>query len=80
MFRSKKKEQVYGEYPCVDYINNALRYLLKNDVPYSSNRIGAISELCYCISKADGYFYKDVAKRLTETGLCPFEIDGRTRK
>lgn len=67
-----KKRNKYGEYPCNDYLNNALRCLLKDDNPRRPVIANAISEICYCISKADGHFADDVAKRLAETGLCPF--------
>jgi hypothetical protein len=65
----KKKTNPYGEYPCVDYLNNALRSLLNDEHPNTF----AISEICYCILKADGKFHGDVAHELAMKGLCPFE-------
>ena len=67
----KKTDKKYGQYPCNDYLNNALRFLLGEE-QYTPRIINAISEICYCISKAGGRYYDDVAKKLAETGLCPF--------
>ncbi len=69
-----KKKNIYGEYPCSDYINNALRFLLESDDPHHLLIANAIGELCYCISKANGYYHDDVARKLAETGLCPYTI------
>lgn len=66
------KKNRYGKYPCNDYLNNALRFLLKNENPHQPLIANAIAEICYCIGKADGHFADDVAKKLAETGLCPF--------
>lgn len=65
-----KTDKKYGQYPCNDYLNNALRDLL-NDNP---NTKEAISEICYCISKGDGYFCDDVKEKLIRTELCPYPI------
>lgn len=70
LFKTKNKQ--YGEYPCNDYLNNALRALLKDENQYRPNIASAIGEICYCIMKADGQYADDVAKRLAETGLCPY--------
>ena len=66
-----KKKNHYGEYPCVDYLNNALRCLLKIE---SSNTLvdNAIAEICYCINSAQGKYHDDVAMKLAETGKCPY--------
>lgn len=66
-----KHKNPYGEYPCNDYLNNALRALLADD-PCRPTVANAIGEICYCIMKADGKYADDVAKRLAETGLCPY--------
>jgi len=52
----------YGEYPCIDYLNNALRYLLEDEKP----NVNAINEIVYCIKKAKGRIYADVSKKLNE--------------
>ena len=75
MFKRKKKE-VYGEYPCNDYLNNALRFLL-DEKPDTKE---AISEICYCISKGNGYFCDDVKEKLVRTGLCPYQIESEVAK
>lgn len=68
----KQHKNQYGEYPCNDYLNNALRSLLMDDDPHRPTVANAIGEICYCIMKADGKYADDVAKRLAETGLCPY--------
>lgn len=70
MFKQKKNQ--FGEYPCNDYLNNALRALLSDENPRRPAVANAISEICYCIMKADGKYADDVTKKLAETGLCPF--------
>lgn len=67
----KKTDEQYRQYPCDAYLNNALRYLLR-EVEYTPGIRNAISEICYCISKAGGQYHDDVAKKLAETGLCPY--------
>ena len=67
--KKQPKEAVYGEYPCNDYLNNALRFLMQDDEPNK----GAVHEICYCISKANGRFADDVKSELTARGLLPWE-------
>ena len=67
----KKKKSPYGEYPCVDYLNNALRALLKieSEDPLVDT---AIAEICLCIDVEKGRYHDDVARKLAETGKCPY--------
>ena len=67
----KRNRQV--EERCSDCLNNALRLLLKDEDPHKPIIANAISEICHCISKARFGFDDDVAKRLAETGLCPYK-------
>ena len=52
----KKKNAVFGRYPCCDLVNNAIRFILqgKTDV--------AIDSLLRAIFTADGYIHKDLAE------------------
>ena len=60
-----KKNNLFGKYPCNDYLNNALRFLLRNN---DGDRELAIEEIVYAIRKADGYLYDDV--KATLEGEC----------
>lgn len=73
--KNKHDNYKYGNYPCNDYLNNALRFLLCDDDPHRPAVAHAISEICYCIQRADGKFADDVAEKLKETGLCPYSLD-----
>lgn len=72
----KKTDEEYGQYPCVDYLNNALRLLLGEE-QYTPRMINAISEICFCIHRAGGRYHDDVAKKLAETGFIPVYRNGR---
>lgn len=63
-YRRAIKNECFDEYPCIDYLNNALRHLLK--APKSHDVDSAISEIVYCICKANGEFYQDVFNKLCE--------------
>ena len=63
IFRRKKKEKTYGEFPCDVYLNNAIRFICEGKYD------NAISEICYCISKADGIFYDNVKKMIAEKNI-----------
>lgn len=52
--RTKKRDAIFGRYPCCDLINNAIRLILEG---YSDD---AIAELVTAIQKADGYFHADI--------------------
>ncbi len=71
-----KTDKEYGQYPCNDYLNNALRDLL-NDNP---NTKEAISEICWCIRKGNGYFCDDVKEKLIKMGLCPYSIESEVEE
>lgn len=62
-FRRKKKEKTYGEFPCDMYLNNAIRFICEGKYD------GAIKEICYCISKANGRFYDGVKKMIVEKNI-----------
>lgn len=57
----KKKPCLFGKYPCNDYLNNALRFLLRNGV---GDRELAMEEIINAIHKADGYLCDDVAEKI----------------
>ena len=61
-YRRAIKDECFGEYPCADYLNNALRHLLK--VEKNREVDCAISEIIHCLSKANGYYYDDIAQTL----------------
>ena len=58
MVRIKKQNAIFGRYPCCDLLNCALRFLLDGK-PEEAQK-----DIVHAISKAGGYFYKDVAERL----------------
>ena len=57
---TKKKNAVFGRYPCCDLVNNAIRFILqgKSDI--------AIEELLQAIWKANGYLHKDIEDKVVE--------------
>lgn len=57
---TKKKNDVFGRYPCCDLINNAIRFIIdgKYDI--------AIEELVQTIWKSDGYFHEDIVDKVDE--------------
>lgn len=50
----KRRNAVFGRYPCCDLVNNAIRHILHGD------NDSAIEELLQAIIKADGYFHEDL--------------------
>lgn len=54
---TRKKNAIWGRYPCCDMVNNAIRLILdgKSDI--------AVAELLSAISKADGYVHEDIAQK-----------------
>ena len=60
MLKIKKQNARFGRYPSNNMLNNALRYLLREDVDIE----GAIQEIVYAIEKADGYITNDVEVEL----------------
>lgn len=57
---AKKKNAVFGRYPCCDLVNNAIRFIIdgKSD--------SAIEELLQAIWKANGYLHEDIADKVDE--------------
>ena len=54
----KKKNALFGRYPCCDMVNNAIRDILNGDTD------AAVEELLQAIWKADGYLHKDIADKV----------------
>lgn len=54
---TKKKNAIWGRYPCCDFVNNAIRFILSGDTDR------AISELLTAITKAGGYVHKDIEEK-----------------
>ena len=54
--KSKREDRRMGEYPCIDYVNNAMRYLM-HDPPLVEV---ALEELYWAVTKSGGRFYDDV--------------------
>lgn len=52
---TRKKNAIFGRYPCCDLVNNAIRDIL------DGNPDSAISELLTAITKAGGYVHEDIA-------------------
>ena len=48
---TKKKDTLFGKYPCCDMVNNAIRFMLKGNTDM------AIEELLQAIWKAEGYLH-----------------------
>lgn len=59
--RTKKKNAVFGRYPCCDLINNAIRYIL------NGNTDSAIEELLQAIWKSGGYLHEDLKTKVNES-------------
>ena len=57
---TKKKNAVFGRYPCCDMVNNAIRDILNN------KQDSAIEELLQTIWKADGYLHEDLKEKVEE--------------
>ena len=53
---TKKKNAVFGRYPCCDMVNNAIRYIL------NGHNEDAVEELLQVIQKANGYLHEDLEK------------------
>ena len=58
--RTKKKDAIFGRYPCCDLVNNAIRCIMDGQTD------SAIEELYQAIGKADGYLHEDIADRVYE--------------
>ena len=57
---TKKRNAVFGRYPCCDMINNAIRFILNGEADC------AIEELLQAIWKSDGYVHDDIVCRVNE--------------
>ena len=57
---TKKKDTLFGKYPCCDMVNNAIRFMLKGNTDM------AIEELLQAIWKAEGYLHQDLKEEVTE--------------
>ena len=51
-----KKNNIFGEYPCVDYLHNALLF-----ISYGNSE-SAYSEICHAIMKSGGELREDERK------------------
>ena len=51
---TKKKDAVFGRYPCCDLVNNAIRFILAGKTD------AAVEELLQVIWKSGGYLYDDL--------------------
>ena len=60
MMITKKKDALFGKYPCCDMVNNAIRFILKGSTDM------AIEELLQAILKAEGYLHEDLKEEVTE--------------
>lgn len=58
---TKKRNAVFGRYPCCDMVNNAIRHILHGD------NDSAIEELLQTIWKADGYLHEDIEEDVWKT-------------
>lgn len=56
----KKKNAIFGRYPCCDMVNNAIRHIANGKAEY------AIEELYQAIQKADGYLHEDLVGTVDE--------------
>lgn len=67
--KKRKKNAFFGRYPCCDHLNNALRFLLRDD----KNVAHAIEEIYWAIIKADGYFHEDIAEKVEAANKAYWE-------
>ena len=56
----KKKNAIFGRYPCCDMVNNAIRFILNGKTD------AAVEELAQCICKSDGYLHEDLQEKVNE--------------
>ena len=57
---TKKKNAIWGRYPCCDLVNNAIADIL-NGKPDS-----AVNQLMNAIAKAGGYVYEEIEEQANE--------------
>lgn len=65
----KKRNALFGRYPCCDHLNNALRFMLTD----WKNNVYAIEEIYQAIVKAGGYFHKDIADKVEAVNKAYWE-------
>lgn len=58
--KTKKKNAIFGKYPCCDHVNNAIRFVLDGKTD------AAVEELVQCIYKSGGYLYEDLQEKVNE--------------
>ena len=56
----KKKNAVFGRYPCCDLVNNAIRFIINGKTDQ------AVEELIQTIWKSDGYMHEDIIGKAQE--------------
>lgn len=66
----KRNKKRLSTYPSMDYLNNALRYLLKNPAANED----AIKEICCAITKCEGYFHDDVAEDIIKNDIYNIQV------
>lgn len=57
---TKKKNAVFGRYPCCDLVNNAIRFIIEGKTDE------AIEELLQTICKSGGYMHEDIISKAQE--------------
>lgn len=57
---TKKKDAVFGRYPCCDLINNAIRFILNGKTDK------AVEELLQVIWKSEGYMHEDIKSKVND--------------
>lgn len=55
---TKKKNAIFGRYPCCDMVNNAIRMILNGRTD------AAVEELYQAIIKAGGYIHSDLGEKV----------------
>ena len=63
----KKRNSVFGRYPCCDMVNNAIRDILNGD------NDSAVEELLQVIWKSDGYIHEDLKNDVQKIHECVWE-------
>ena len=56
----KKRNSIFGRYPCCDLVNNAIRFILDGKTD------SAIEELLQVIWKSNGYMHNDIVCQVNE--------------
>lgn len=61
---TKKRNALFGRYPCCDMVNNAIRHILNGD------KEDAVEELLQTIFKANGYLHEDLKDEVWKIHEC----------